>query len=62
MYVQDINYLQKPAGECHGDEHLIDCSNCKCGDNSIWCQCSEELERERERINELYYDDLLRDV
>jgi len=48
------DYLAKPAGECHGDEHLCDeivhSRNCV-GDPDIYCSCQGERDAERERIN-----------
>lgn len=52
----NYSYLQIPAGECHGDEHLIDCV----GDCEIWCTCHEKLEAAKEHEQEMYAKDMLR--
>jgi len=54
----DLSYLARPAGECHGDEHLLDevIHDKTCiGDPDIWCSCLEKQEQAREHMCELSF-------
>lgn len=53
-----MEYLAKAIDDAQGDENILECY----GDCSLWCSCSEQAELERERMQELYAIDLLRDV